>query len=582
MDGFDVLHVKSAIQARNKIKLHNTHLTTGDFGQVLCLKCQETIPGGDYPLDATFFCRTAPLVKPTYGKFAFKTVNAFVPFHQVAYDADAYTDGKTVFEGQIPLPRYFTIYNLAVFVINYCCTSTGASATNSQLTYTGSDGTVYYRLFTNVGRYYVKILNQLGYAIPEGIDLQTSSVWYTDVAPTKLNAYPFLSFLKLYNDYMSQSQRFNTSVLSNALLCIKYNKTLSGYTPTSGQISHQLISSLLAEVKVNYVNDYFTSAWSSPNSPLITLEHIDNVSVPGTPAIIRDTNTNTTAFQTSVVTPPLTEFSQRTVDLMRRFDNWVRRNNFAGSRVCQERYARWGIKSDDYKSHYAEVLSTEIMPIQVGDVTATADSTGVPLGDYAGKAIMSGDKGVRYKASDRGYLFVLGFFTVEPMMAYGYDRQVLRVAPFDFYTPEFDGMGAEAISVGEVFTNPIGQNGLYDTDVFGFTERYNSYRYSRDQITGDFRDYRANGDMNCWHSGRNLEALRSAGILSAQSSSMNTMPQTDSEYNRIFSVTSGDVDHFYLTCQFRCDAILPIKNLNQVADLGEGDTTVPRNGNVIS
>lgn len=123
----------------------------------------------------------------------------------------------------------------------------------------------------------------------------------------------------------------------------------------------------------------------------------------------------------------------------------------------------------------------------------------------------------------------------------------------------------------------------FDGDgVFGFTERYNAYRYGRDNITGDFRDLRSNGDMNCWHTGRNLSLIRSVGNLVAQSSSMNTLPQTDSEYNRIFSVTSGDVDHFYLTAHFSVDAVRPMLNLNQVADLGTGDSVVPRNGNVIS
>lgn len=60
------------------------------------------------------------------------------------------------------------------------------------------------------------------------------------------------------------------------------------------------------------------------------------------------------------------------------------------------------------------------------------------------------------------------------------------------------------------------------------------------------------------------------------------MAQSDSEYNRIFSVTNGDVDHFYLTARFNVDAIRPMMNLNQVPRLGEGDTVVPRNGNVIS
>ena len=88
--------------------------------------------------------------------------------------------------------------------------------------------------------------------------------------------------------------------------------------------------------------------------------------------------------------------------------------------------------------------------------------------------------------------------------------------------------------------------------------------------------------MNAWHTGRLLGAVRKAGNLVAQSSAVNTLPQVDSEYNRIFSITSGDVDHFYLTCWFDVSAVRPMLNLNQVPNLGEGDTVVPRNGNVIS
>ena len=211
-----------------------------------------------------------------------------------------------------------------------------------------------------------------------------------------------------------------------------------------------------------------------------------------------------------------------------------------------------------------------------------ADASGVPLGDYAGKGIMNGNDTFHFKSDDYGMDFIIGFYSVVPMNPYGYERCVLRSEPLDYYHPEFDGLGADPISVGEVFASPIDTSTVNDNAVFGFTERYNSYRYGRDQITGEFRDYRVNGDMNCWHSGRNLQAIRAAGHLVAQSEDMNTFPQSDSEYNRIFSNTSGDVDHFYLTCKFDVRASRPMLNLNQVVDLGVGDTVVPRNGNVIA
>lgn len=584
MKGFDVLHVKSAVKQHNKFDLSRTHLTTMDFGQIVPLLAEETVPGDKFTIGAEYFSRMAPLVKPTYGKFNFKTVSAFVPYHQIAYDADAWFAGKTSWEGQTPVQRYTTPYDLALYVANNCGTTTGATATNCDFIFTNSSGTKNYYIFTPVGRYIIKILNALGYALPQGVDTQANSAWMTTVGPTKLSAYPLLAFFKLYNDYMSQSQRFNTSQLSNILNCVKYGKSVTGYTPATGQIGHYCIRDMFANLFLNYENDYFTSAWQNPNNALGDDSNLNSVPVPAAVpagATVGHLNTDTTLNQVAGSTLTL---GQRALDFLKDFDDWVRRNNYSGSRAVQQIYSRFGIKTDDYRSHYANVLSTDSMPIQIGDVTATADATNVPLGDYAGKGIMSGSKSIEVSVSDYGLVLILGYFTVSPMMAFGFDRKVLRNSPLDYYNPEFDGIGADAISLGEVWASPIAASTdtTLDTQVFGYTERYNAYRYGRDQITGDFRDYHADGDMNTWHSGRNLSALREAGTLVAQSTAMNTLSRSDSEYNRIFSVTDGSVDHFYLTARFSVDAVRPMMNLNQVVKLGEGDTVVPRNGNVIS
>lgn len=276
--------------------------------------------------------------------------------------------------------------------------------------------------------------------------------------------------------------------------------------------------------------------------------------------------------------------SQRALDFLKSFDDWVRRNNYSGSREVQKVYSRFGIKTDDYRSNYAHLIGTDIVPVQVGDVTATAEGANIDLGDYAGKGIVSGGKGFSYDSSDYGMLIVLGWYTVNPMDSYGMDRTVLKTEPLDFYNPEFDGLGANAISYGEIFSNPIpdATDSTTDNSVYGFTERYNEYRFGRDKITGEFRDFHRDGDMNCWHTGRLLNDIRSAGNLVAQNAAMNSLSETDSEYNRIFSITDGSVDHFYLTAQFNVSAVRPMLSLNQVPKLGEGDTVVPRNGNTVN
>lgn len=583
MKGFDVLKVKSAVKSHNKFDLSRTHLTTMNFGEIVPLMAEETIPGDKFSVNADFFSRLAPLVKPTYGKFQFKTVAGYVPYHMIADDAEAWIQGKTAWEGNTPVQRYFTMESLANFVINFCVTA-GTSA-NTEFTYTSSAGNVLYRTFTKRGKYWVKVLNALGYALPSAVDLQTSSSWMTDIAPLKLSAYPLLAFFKLYNDYMSQSQRFNISPLTNLLNAIKHGRIISGsYTPSTGELTHVCLQTMFNNLLLNYENDYFTSAWQAANTPLgSSYDFITGSEVPGSSSSYARTLATTQYETTLGIGSGISKIGQRALDFLKSFDDWVRRNNYSGSRAVQEVYSRFGIKTSDYRSNYAQVLGTDTMPIQVGDVTATADAGITPLGDYAGKGIMNGSKSISIQCDDYGMLLILGYFTVTPMNPYGFDRKVLRVDPLDYYTPEFDGLGADAISVGEYFANPtISSSRVADNATFGFTERYNAYRYGRDQITGEFRNYKPDADMNCWHAGRNMNAVREGGYLVAQNSAVNTLPQIDSEYNRIFSVTSGDVDHFYLTAHFNVDAVRPMLNLNQVPNLGEGDTAVPRNGNVIS
>lgn len=53
--GFDVLHVKSAVRSRNKFDLSRSHLTTMNFGEIVPLFVEETIPGDDIKVKSDFF-----------------------------------------------------------------------------------------------------------------------------------------------------------------------------------------------------------------------------------------------------------------------------------------------------------------------------------------------------------------------------------------------------------------------------------------------------------------------------------------------------------------------------------------------
>lgn len=589
MKGFDRLHIKDAVKARNKMDLQDDTLATMDIGQIVPLWSKELIAGDQFNVNPRFFSRMAPLVKPTYGKFYFKQMNVFVPFHQVAYDVDAWFDGKTTWEGVTPDTRGFTYGTYQSFLMDAKISSAASGSSDADFAYySGSAQTLNYQKFTPFGKFVYKILTALGYTIPQGLNTYQQSTWYQAFISKRISALPLLCFAKAYNDYMSQSQRYNTSLLSTILREIKYNIQSTYYNTATHNLTPSGLIAIFESIKLTYENDYFTSAWQWPNSPLNTLESVGTSQVPSSgvnnlaPEIV-NSNYYGTQLQFGV-SPTYGTFLQRSLDWLQAFDNWVRRNNYAGSRVVQQIYSRFGIKPDDYKSHYADIISTHTMPVQVGDVTATTMATSQPLGDYAGKGIMSGGKGFSYHAADRGLLMVIGWYTVAPMMAYGFDRSVLKISPFDYYNPEFDGKAIQPISYGEVYTDPtlsVAGDTSLDNQVYGFTEIFNEYRFGRDRIIGDFRKYNNLDGMNTWHTGRLLSQVRAAGEMVAQSSSMVTLAQHSSEYDRIFSVTSG-VDPFYLTCMFDVSAVRPILSLNQVPNLGEGSINVPRNGNEVN
>lgn len=585
--GFGILRVKSAVKSRSKMSLDRSHLTTMEFGQIVPLFSEELIPGDKFDINANYFSRMAPLVKPTYGKFSFRTMAGFVPYHQIAHDSDAWLAGKTTWEGKTPHHRYFTASEL----VNLFRTSVDSPITERSssdayydfLVFNGSSAN--YNKLTPLGRFYYKILTSLGYTHPQNANVSASSAWMENEGPKHLSAYPLLAFAKLYNDYMSQSQRYNSSPLSAFLHDVKHGISTTGFDATTGALSYQGLRLILDGIRLCYENGYFTSAWMNPNTPLNSLESIGNLPVEAAKADVDRLYTGQS--QTGIVTHMTTGavITQRALDFLKSFDDWVRRNNYSGSRAVQQIYSRFGIKTDDYRSNYAHILGTDVFPISVGDVTSTAETEKTSLGDYAGKGIVSASKGLSYSSSDYGMLFILGYFTVTPFNAYGFNKTVLRSDPLDYYNPEFDGIGGEPISQGEVFVNPSvssTQDSTDDSNIFGFTERYNAYRFGRDLITGDFRKMNNDAPDNTWHSGRLLTDVRNSGEMVAQSSSMNQLSPINSEYNRFFSVTDSSVDHFYLTCDFKVNAIRPMMSLNQVPRLGEGDTVVPRNGNEVN
>lgn len=648
--GFDKLFIKRAAKAYNQFSSNHEHLTTMDFGQLCVLNYFDCIPGDKHHLSYQIFCRNSPLNFPVYGDMSIRTVNFFVPYFQVADEIEGYFSGQKMYHGTSTSIRYTTLRNIMKlftendsdngdydfgYTTSFQHVGTSLSTVNRDdynfvVISARSGSTVTFNCYklTTKGRYVYKVLRALGYDFPANIDLSqaNSSKSYLD---TKVNLLPLLAFFKAYNDWLTNSVQYNSSVLTKYLQAIRFkdstlmNDHSEAVVSSGGYIDCTTLCDMFDSIRLLYDSDYFTSAWRYPNKPYgdINVNDVTQVDTGFTEIVSKTTSPDSVGTNTyqgqyglgSVVNsvysvssrisnsdPSLSTLSARQLNFLRAFDDWVRRNNYAGTRAVNQIYARFGIKPTEFRSQYADFISKDSVPLRIGDVTQTSQTTTIgddasPLGSYAGKGIADGSSSLQYECNDYGCLLTLAYIWVDPLYYRGFHRNVLKIDPLDFYNPEFDGVGPEAISMLELYNDPkviandtptIAPQYVNDgNQVFGFTERYNSERFTRDQITGDFSLY---DELMPWHFGRDLSSIRNKGVKAQSNAVVYYTPtsQGDYEYDRIFATTQlsedNPIDHFYLTCQFKGTAIRPMMNASQSVMLGDGDLTIDRLGQQIS
>lgn len=594
MSIYSNVKIAQAASDYSKIDLSSDTLMTFDFGQMAVVNVIDNIIGDKIKYDYRLFGRMAPLVFPTYGEFGQRVISCFVPYYLIADDADSYISGITYHGGRRAVGRFFYQKMLDIMFYGPFYNSTGGASGAtwdflrlmneteinsyqnllpqnrplSVFTVETVNGDIFYYRLTSLGKQIYKLFRSLGYTINRKLvfDPSSSSVGSQNANVT-LNAYPLLCYLKAYADLILPTAFYQTSPLLSMLASIKSGNT--NFMDALGYLSlDKMREQIKSTLRVYYDSDYFTTAWQSTNSPLSTssasvgsFEDANNIV-----DMVADTENTRLDLTRSNHT-----LSQTQLRFLRGFDSFVRRNNLVGYREFNAVYARFGLKPSEMRSNYTQIIDVRNIPVNVGDVTSTADTGDTVLGSYAGKAFQSGDTSFEYEAKDFGMFLQITSLYVKPMYFKGTRKHCLRKNAFDFYQPEFDGVGPAAISRLEV-------DGSLDDTVFGFTERYNDYRFQQSNILGDFE---LDPLMYAWHTGRS-----SFGVQPTAQTDNMLVYQTDnlgnSEYDRMFSVDSSvyPLDHFYQTWQFKVSAFRKIKNINAALDLGVGNIQLDRNGAV--
>lgn len=175
-----------------------------------------------------------------------------------------------------------------------------------------------------------------------------------------------------------------------------------------------------------------------------------------------------------------------------------------------ENRARWGSRYAEYVRHAfgarpldarlqrPEFLAGGAQRISMSEVLQTAPDPQAGqrqfgVGDLYGHGI-GVTRSNRYRVAFQEHGYVISLVSVRPKAMYtnGIARSFLRSNKEDFYQPELAHIGQQQVRTAEVYATPANQ-----ADFFGWSDRYQEYRYQRSEVHGDFRD-----TLDYWHLGR--------------------------------------------------------------------------------
>lgn len=606
----DKFKVNTAVDETSKLDLSCQHITTADWMQLNPIYCKEMVPNEKLAVNTQTFTRLAPMPVPTFGRANVHERAFFVPYRTVwkgwtdfiTDTVHVSSDQTSAIAGQVPVfnmvslvnafiqkasaqlwetATAFTASNVGTLNLNdfdlvtpigWIKSHTSISSING-VTVNTTNGFAF--KLNAIGRQALKILNSLGYKLVLSDD--TADGWDS----YDMSALPLLSFFKVYVDWYFPSAYFGDT----------YRTLIEGIINSDVSATYSLTSTQLATIftllsYVNYDSDYFVSAFDNPDGPnagqasdvyiaditnglgptsqtnwdrrVVSRNSVSQGAASNSPIVV--------GVNTSNVNSSLGAVSQYALNALKKLTDYMKRHQLVGARAMDRYLARFGKNLTAEKLNRSLYIGAKSFPLQFGDIMSQSDTAGAQLGAYAGKGLGYGENTFGYETDEYG-MFIITCSLVPTIGYYqGIDRNCMHINRLDFWTPEFDQLGNQAISSAELFVpqsaamvrntdgaSPDVLSGL-TTQIFGYAPRYAEYKCGRDRLTGDFTLSRFNqaGDTtNAWHLFREFNINDFQDSAANIQHSLSFVQGYDStQFNRIFYNTTDSADHFYMIHNF--------------------------------
>lgn len=544
--------IPKATEHFSTFNLSCDHVTTQDFFKIKPVYSRMLVPGQSIKIDMSHISRLAPLAKPFYGSVTMTNRAFFVPIRTIMEGFNEFitdtpftqSNGSAVIINSVPTVKMSTICNVLSgnnFSVN---------STTGQPDFTlksQSSGNTTPKKYTPLGRYAVDVLNCLGYQVDWSSLYDTSGD-----GNITLSALPLLAYIRIYTDYLENT---NFAPSSNLLGLFRgANKEL-----LESDLTFLFANALYS----SYENDYLTSSWTTPSSPYGNVK--SSVILPDVTLPTSNSNPSQVVLTSSENAPRITNANQTAsgnlstyiLTALQSLSDYMKRHQISGYRAIDRFRSRFGITLPDAKLNRSVYLGKNETPIDITDVTSTADTSSAVLGQYSGFGISrNGNSGTfSYKTDEYGIFVILSIISpIHAQYANGLDRHLLDVGRLDLYTPEFDGLGCQAIANCEVKSDFQSANqSATPLAVWAYTPRYAHYKCSRDILSGDFKVPSKNQSMRNFHLFREFSQVPTHNL--------DFCTGNTADYTRVFNDTTTASDHFFTAFHFNVRSDAPMSAL---------------------
>lgn len=251
----------------------------------------------------------------------------------------------------------------------------------------------------------------------------------------------------------------------------------------------------------------------SSNTSTLGIEHAD-----GTDALLLPV-TSTSVIATDAATPDvmltadLSTATAATINELRlafQTQRLLERDARSGTRYVETLKAHWGVTFPDYTAQRPVYLGGGSQRVGITPVPQTTEpatpSADDAKGSLAGYGYSSGQHGFTKSFVEHGV--VIGLMNARGDITYsqGIDRYWGKQTRYDFYYPVLSQIGEQSILNREIWADGSANDDL----VFGYTGRYNEYRFQNTKLTGLTRPD-ASGTLASWNLSEDFASLPTLG-----------------------------------------------------------------------